>query len=159
MHVTKHKVVTIDYTLTDTLGEVLDTSKGAEPLSYIQGTGSIIPGLEAALEGRSPGDELKVSIPPESGYGQRDESLMLAMPRSAFQGADPIEVGMQFVANTGSSRQMFTIVGIEGEEVKVDGNHPLAGMTLNFAVTVRGVREATVEELDHGHAHSGEDGH
>jgi FKBP-type peptidyl-prolyl cis-trans isomerase SlyD len=159
MQITKNKVVTIDYTLTDTEGAVIDTSKGAEPLSYIQGTGSIVPGLEAALEGRSAGDELKVSIPPDSGYGHRDESLMLAIPRTAFEGIAQIEPGMQFVANSGSSRQMFTIVAVEDDQVQVDGNHPLAGMTLNFDVTIREVRDATGEELDHGHAHSGENGH
>jgi FKBP-type peptidyl-prolyl cis-trans isomerase SlyD len=159
MQIAKHKVVTIDYTLTDPQGEVIDTSKGAEPLSYIHGTDSIVPGLEAALEGRSAGDELKVSVPPDSGYGQRDESLIMAIPRTAFEGIEKLEPGMQFVANTGASRQMFTIVGVHENEVKVDGNHPLAGMTLNFDITVREVRDATVEELDHGHAHNGADGH
>lgn len=158
MQITKHKVVTIDYTLTDTQGTLIDTSKGAEPLSYLQGTDSIIPGLEAALEGRSAGEEFTVSIPPESGYGQRNESLLLVVPRAAFQGVEQLEAGMQFLANTGSSQKMFTIVDIADEEVKVDGNHPLAGMTLNFDVTVREVREATVDELSHGHVHAGSDG-
>jgi FKBP-type peptidyl-prolyl cis-trans isomerase SlyD len=159
MQIAKDKVVTIDYTLTDTQGEVLDTSKGAEPLSYIQGTGSIVPGLEAALEGRSAGDELKVCLPPETGYGNRDEALMMAIPRAAFEGIEMLEPGMQFMASAGASRQMFTIVAVDGDQVKVDGNHPLAGKTLNFDITVRDVRDAGMDELDHGHSHAGSNGH
>lgn len=157
MQISNNKVVTIDYTLTDDDGEVIDSSQGGEPLAYIQGIGNIIPGLEAALEGHNPGDSLQVSIPPEKGYGVRNEDAMQTFPRDAFSNVPDLEVGMQFVAQTEDSRQMFTVVSIDDEEVVADGNHPLAGMTLNFDVTVKEVRDATAEELEHGHAHS--DGH
>ncbi len=159
MQISNNKVVTIDYTLTDDEGTVIDSSKGGEPMAYIQGIGNIIPGLEAALEGRNPGDSLKVSIAPENGYGVRDDDALRTFPREAFDSIADIEAGMQFVAQLEDSRQMFTVVSVEDDQVVADGNHPLAGMTLNFDVTVREVRDATEEELSHGHAHSGGHAH
>lgn len=158
MNIAKHTVATIHYTLTDTDGHVLDTSKGGEPLAYIHGIGAIIPGLEAALEGKAPGENLTVSIPPQAGYGERDESLIHIVSRQQFDQAEDLEVGMQFRARTDTGSRIMTIVGIDGNQVTLDGNHPLAGETLNFDVTVVDVRQATEEELNHGHAHSG-DGH
>jgi len=158
MQIANNKVVTIDYTLTDGEGTVIDSSSGGEPLAYIQGIGNIIPGLEAALEGRNPGDSLQVSIPPEKGYGERNDDALKTFPRDAFSDVPDLEVGMQFVAQTEDSRQMFTVVSVEDDQVVADGNHPLAGLTLNFDVTVKDVRDATEEELEHGHAH-GAHGH
>jgi FKBP-type peptidyl-prolyl cis-trans isomerase SlyD len=155
MQISDNKVVFIDYTLTNDEGEVIDTSKGSEPLAYIQGVGNIIPGLESALEGHQTGDSLKVSIPPEQGYGLRNEDSLRTFPREAFSGIDEIEEGMQFMAQLEDSQQMFTVVTVEEDTVVADANHPLAGMTLNFDVTVRDVRDATDEELSHGHAHAG----
>lgn len=154
----EHAVVTIDCTLTNQHGAILDSSKGEEPLAYIQGVGAIISGLEAALEGKAPGDAVKVSIPPEGGYGLRDDSLQQVVARQMFNSPSELEVGMLFRARTQAGPQTMTIVGIEGADITVDGNHPLAGETLNFDVTVLDVREATAEELSHGYAH-GADGH
>lgn len=159
MQIEKHKVATIDYTLTNNTGEVLDSSEGQEPMTYIQGVGSLITGLEAALEGKSAGEELQVTLSPEKAYGERDESLVQVVERSAFEGVEELETGMQFQArsNTGQT-QLICVTQIDGDEVTVDGNHPLAGETLHFDVTVVEVREATEEELNHGHAH-GAGGH
>ena len=159
MQIHKNKVVTIDYTLTNTAGTVLDSSQGEEPLSYIQGTESIIPGLENALEGRTPGEKFTVSIPPAEAYGERDESLLQDIPRDIFQGKEALlKVGAHFQAQDDEGMHTFTIVGLEDEIIRVDGNHPLAGETLNFDVTVIAVRDASPEELNHGHVH-GLDGH
>jgi len=158
MQIVKHKVVTIDYTLTDEEGKVLDTSKDSEPLCYIQGIGNLIPGLETALEGKQAGDALNVSVPPEQGYGERDDKLLVSVPRERFDEAGNVEVGMRFQAPTESGMRVVTVVGIEEENVTVDANHPLAGETLNFDVKVVEVRDATEEEIGHGHVH-GPGGH
>jgi FKBP-type peptidyl-prolyl cis-trans isomerase SlyD len=158
MQVAKDKVVTIGYTLTDGQGTVLDSSEGGEPLSYLQGAGSIIPGLEAALEGKSTGEALKVTIPPGQAYGDRDEALMQTVSRDLFESADRLEVGMRFRVQGDEGMQIITVVEVKGDAVTIDGNHPLAGVTLNFDVTVLDVRDATGEELSHGHVH-GPDAH
>src|SRR5712692_4691791 len=158
MQIAKHKVVSIDYTLTDDNDKIVDTSKGSEPLTYIHGTGNLIPGLEKALAGKSPGDALEVTIPPEEGYGAHDESLLEVLPRTKFTAEQEVQVGMQFYAEGGSEVQVITVVGVEGDSVTIDGNHPLAGKTLNFAVKIVDVRDATPEEVIHGHVH-GPDGH
>ncbi len=154
MQISKHKVAAIHYTLTDNSGKVLDSSQGREPLHYIQGIGNLIPGMEEALEGKVKGDKLKLTIAPEKGYGVKDDNLTQKVPRSAF-GTQKIEKGMQFQTNHG---QVVTVTEIGLNEITVDANHPLAGVTLNFDVEVFSVREATEEELDHGHVH-GPGGH
>ncbi len=159
MQIAKNSVVAIDYTLTSGSGEVLDTSKGRGPLSYLHGQGQIIPGLESALEGKVAGDELKVSIPPEQAYGVRDDRMIQDVPSSAFSGVAQIQPGMQFQANTPNGPRIVTVVGVEGDQVKIDANHPLAGVTLNFDLKVMDVRPASPEELSHGHSHSDGHGH
>ena len=158
MAIEKDKVVSIDYTLTGDNGKVLDSSQGREPLAYLHGAGNIIPGLESALEGKNEGDQLNVQIPPDQAYGQRDERMVQPVPRTAFQGVADIQPGMQFQANTNAGPRLITVVGVEGDQVTVDANHPLAGATLNFDVTIRNVRDATSEEKSHGHVH-GAGGH
>ena len=158
MQIAKNKIVTIDYTLTDDEGVVMDSSKGGEPLAYVHGIGNIIPGLEAALEGKNPGDAFKVTIPPAEAYGERDEELVRVVSRHVFADVDDLEVGMQFQGRSGEHVREFAVAAIDGDDVTIDGNHPLAGVTLNFDVTVVGVRNATAEELSHGHVH-GPDGH
>lgn len=159
MQIAAQKVVTIDYTLTDDQGNVIDSSQGGAPLAYIHGIGNIIPGLEVALEGKQAGDALKVSVPPREGYGERDEGMMQAVPRQMFETPDEIQVGMQFHTMTESGQPMVvTVVEASPETITVDANHPLAGQTLNFDVTVVEVRDATAEELEHGHVH-GPEGH
>lgn len=147
-------MVTIDYTLTDNEGTVIDTSRGNEPFSFIQGTGSIIPGLEEALEGKTKGEQVNVTIAPDKAYGERNEDMIITIPKERFQDADSLEPGMQFQINTPAGANVLRIVEIEGDNVVADGNHPLAGVTLTFDVDVRDVREATQEEIDALHQHS-----
>ena len=158
MQIAKHKVVLLEYTLTNETGEVMDTSEGGEPLAYIQGIGNLISGLEEELEGKSAGDELNVTVPPEKGYGVRDDTLVQVADRSVFQGVDELQVGMQFQAQSDDGTHMIWIVEINNDEVTIDGNHPLAGATLTFDLKVVEIRDATDEELDHGHVH-GPGGH
>lgn len=158
MQIANDVVVSIEYTLTDDQGTVIDSSVGGEPLTYLHGAGNIIPGLEGALEGKKVGDSFKVSVTPTEGYGEKDDGLLQVVPRSMFQGVDQMEVGMQFHAQTDHGMQVITVAGVEGDNITVDGNHPLAGQNLNFDVKVVDVRAATGEELEHGHVH-GAGGH
>lgn len=158
MQIAADKVVQIHYTLTNDEGEVLDSSQGQEPLAYLHGFGNIIPGLENALTGRIVGDKFQVTIPPEEAYGLRDDDLVQAAPRSAFQGVPEVLPGMQFHAESPEGIQLVTVIDVDGDNVILDGNHPMAGLTLNFDVEVTEIRDATAEELDHGHVH-GSHGH
>lgn len=158
MQITKNKVASIDYTLTGPEGQVLDSSKGRGPLSYLHGASNIIPGLEKELEGKQAGDSLTVSVPASEAYGARDPQMIQSVPRSNFQGISKIEAGMQFEARTSQGGRVVTVVKVDDENVMVDANHPLAGMDLKFEVQVVSVRDATTEEMQHGHAH-GEGGH
>jgi FKBP-type peptidyl-prolyl cis-trans isomerase SlyD len=146
-------VVLIHYTLKDDGGAVLDSSAGGEPLAYIQGHGNLVPGLEKALEGKQDGHTLAVSVAPADGYGTRDESLVQRVPKRALQGSGEIRKGMQFQGQTEAGMRLFTVTGIVGDMVALDGNHPLADQTLHFDIEVVSVREATSEELEHGHVH------
>lgn len=158
MQIEQNKVATIEYTLKNNDGDVLDTSQGNDPMTYIQGIGNLIPGLEDALEGKKVGDEVQVTIPPEKAYGEQNDQLVQVVERGVFQGVDDLQVGMQFQAQSDQGTQVIWITKIEGDQVTVDGNHPLAGETLNFDVKVVDIREASAEELDHGHVH-GPGGH
>ena len=153
MQIEKDRVVAIDYTLKDDNGEVLDSSAGRQPLSYIQGAGNLIPGVENALEGKNAGERLEITVPPETGYGVRDDSLQMSIEREKFGEVEDLKEGLRFRMDTPDGAAVFTVVAIGETEVQVDGNHPLAGMTLNFDITVQSVREATTEELEHGHVH------
>jgi FKBP-type peptidyl-prolyl cis-trans isomerase SlyD len=157
MNVAKDTVVTIEYTLTDDEGEVIDSSVGQDPLAYVHGTGSIVPGLEAALEGKSAGQAVTVAVSPAEGYGVHDPSLLHTAGRGQFPGVPNIEVGMRFRAGSEDESTVVTVVAVEGDEVTLDANHPLAGLTLNFDVKILGVRAATPNEIAHGHPH-GDDG-
>ena len=159
MLIAQDKVVLIHYTLKNDSGEVLDSSSGGDPLAYIHGQGNLIAGLEKALEGRQSGDKLNVSVEPSEGYGERDDSLVQQVPRRAFGGAPNVQPGMQFHAQTSQGHtRVVTVTRIQGDMVTVDGNHPLAGENLHFDVEVTEVRDATEEELEHGHVH-GPGGH
>lgn len=158
MQIGPNTVVTIDYTLTNGMGEVLDTSDGREPLAYLHGAGNIIRGLEKALDGKKTGDTFQVTIPPADAYGERDESQVAVVERSQFSDVEPLEPGMQFQVRTEHGPRVITIQKLAESEVTVDGNHPLAGTALTFAVQVRGVRVATNDEMAHGHVH-GPGGH
>lgn len=159
MQISKNKVVVLEYTLKDNEGVVIDQSSGDESFTFIHGVGGIIPGLENALEGKKANDELSVTIEPDEGYGQREESLLDEVPIDRFDEAGEISEGMQFqTATEDGTPKIVTVIKITDGVVTVDGNHPLAGITLNFDVKVLDVRDATEEELDHGHVH-GPGGH
>lgn len=154
MDIQNDAVVTIAYTLKDDDGQVLDSSEDHGDLSYLHGHQNIVPGLEEALEGKGPGESVQASVPPEKAYGVRDEQLLFQVPRERMPDGTELQVGMQFEAQTSSGeRQIVTLADVGDEQVTLDANHPLAGQTLHFDVTVNDVREATSEELDHGHVH------
>lgn len=153
MEVAQEKVVTLHYTLKNEQGEVLDTSEGLEPLAYLHGVGQLVPGLEAALEGHSPGDRVHVVVPPHEGYGDRDPELEEEIPREDIEESDMLEVGMVLHSESELGIEEVTVIEITDDTVRIDGNHQLAGMTLDFVVDIVDVRDATKEELEHGHAH------
>ncbi len=157
-NVAQNSVVGISYVLTNTQGEELDRAEKAEPLYYLHGVGQIVPGLERELTGLKIGDKKTVTVTPKDGYGETNPDLRMSLPRTQFPKEAKIEAGMQFFASSGGDRMMLTVVGLKDEEVEVDGNHPLSGQTLKFEVEIVDVREATEEELKHGHVH-GPGGH
>jgi FKBP-type peptidyl-prolyl cis-trans isomerase SlyD len=153
MQIGKNKVVTLLYTLTDDDGNVVDSSQDGS-FAYLHGASNIIPGLENALSGKGQGDELSVVVAPEEGYGSRDDAKTVVVPRDMFPPNTDIEVGMQFHAQSPDGQNLLvTVVQVEGDRITVDGNHPLAGTTLNFEVKVVDVRDATDDEIGHGHVH------
>lgn len=146
-------VVSFHYTLTNGEGEVLDKSNG-EPLAYLHGHHNIIPGLEAQMTGKGVGDKFSVTVAPEDAYGEYLAEAVQEVPRANFQGVDNIQVGMQFQSQTDDGHVMLvTVKEVNDEVVIVDGNHPLAGVTLTFDVEIAEVRPATADEIAHGHAH------
>ncbi len=154
MQIRENCVVSIHYILTNGSGEQLDSSVGQDPFVYLHGSRGIIPGLEKALEGKSPGDEFKVTIPPKEAYGEVNDGLIQTIPREAFAGIDDLEVGMQFQTRDPNGETLnITVREIGDDSVMIDANHPLAGQALHFDVSITEVREATAEELDHGHVH------
>ena len=159
MKIGQNKVVTMHYKLSDKDGVTIDSSEGRDPLAYIQGIGALVPGLETELEGKVKEDNVKAVVQPEHAYGNRDESLIRVVPKSGFQGDEEMTVGMQVQIDTGEQGMAIaTLTKIEGEDVTLDLNHPLADMELHFDVNIVDVREATKDELDHGHVH-GPGGH
>lgn len=153
------KVVRIHYVLRAESGEVLDSSEASEPLEYLHGAQNIVPGLEQGLLGAQTGAKLRVKVPPEQGYGPRAPDAVHAFPRDAFPKDMPVEAGMSFQAEGEDGHSLPAwVTSVEGDKVMVDFNHPLAGQTLDFEVTIAGMRDATAEELAHGHPH-GPGGH
>lgn len=160
MQIENDRVVAIDYRLTDDDGNVIDSSERREPLSYVHGAAGIIPGLEAELLGKSAGEQLQVVIDPENAYGIYDEALRQEVERERFSDSDAIEVGMRFQVPTRDGGQgVVEVVEVNDGSVVVDGNHPLAGVRLHFDVTIRQVRDATDQELSHGHVDEHSDDH
>lgn len=151
MQITKNKVATFDFQVTDDGGLVLDSSEQHGPFAYVHGIGYLIPGLEEALEGREAGEAFSISIPPVKAYGERDDALVQTLAKEQFAGIRDLHVGMRLEAHYDDGPRAMTVTRIDDESVTIDGNHPLAGMTLNFDVTVVEVREATSEELAYGH--------
>jgi FKBP-type peptidyl-prolyl cis-trans isomerase SlyD len=158
VEITADRVVLIHYTLKDDAGAVIDSSSGGDPLAYIQGHGNLVAGLEKALEGKKDGDSIAVSVAPADGYGQHDSALIQRVPKRSLQGSGEIKKGMQFQGQTPDGMRLFTVTAVVGDMITLDGNHPLADKTLHFDVDIVSVREATAEELEHGHVH-GAGGH
>ncbi|MFW6050386.1 MAG: FKBP-type peptidyl-prolyl cis-trans isomerase [Myxococcota bacterium] len=153
------KVVTIHYQLTVTDGQLIDKS-GDEPLAYLHGEGNIVPGLEKQLEGRAEGEKFRATVSPDEGYGQRIPGGPRAVPRDAFPDGVDVEPGMQFATQTQEGEVLpLWVVDVQGDEVYIDPNHPLAGETLHFDIEVVGVRDATAEERSHGHVHGPDGAH
>ena len=158
MKIEENKVVQIHYTLKNDDGHVLDTSEGQDPLTYMHAEGAIIPGLFKAVTGKEVGEKVSVVVEPDEGYGEQDESMVQKVPREAFKGMDDLAVGVKVQAESGQGIQIATVTEIMDEEVTIDLNHPLAGVTLHFDVEIADIREATEEEISHGHVH-GPGGH
>ena len=158
MQIAQNTVAAFHYTLTDDQGQVIDSSAGREPLAYLHGKGQIVPGLEKQMEGRQAGDKFNADVVPAEGYGEHQAELVQEVPREAFQGVEDIQPGMQFQGQGPQGVVNVTVTKVEDGKVHIDGNHPLAGKTLHFAIEVADVREATAEELQHGHVH-GAGGH
>lgn len=154
MIISKGTVVSIDYTLKDDDGNIIDKSDEGRPLVYMQGYGNIIPGLESAMEGKAEGDSVDVRVKPEEGYGVTRQEMIQVVPKDRFEGMEgEVEVGMQFHARTEQGVIAVRVTKVENDEVTIDGNHPLADQHLNFDVKVAEIRLATIEELEKGHPH------
>ncbi|RME89802.1 MAG: peptidylprolyl isomerase [Candidatus Hydrogenedentota bacterium] len=153
MKIEKNKVASFHYTLKDKEGNVIDSSEGREPLKYLHGAGQLIEGMEEGLEGKEKGDEFDLEIAPEKAYGNRNEELIAEIPKSEFAQFPDLQVGMQFQLSGPAGNQVVTVKEIKDDVVVIDANHPLAGETLNFHIEVTEVRDATEEEIAHGHVH------
>jgi FKBP-type peptidyl-prolyl cis-trans isomerase SlyD len=151
MIIGKDKAVTLDYTLCDESGETLESSKGREPLTYIHGSGGLIKGFETALEGRSPKDSFSFTVKPEEAYGERRQDLLFQAPKEHFGGISDLVVGMPLRVQTPNGAMVVTVAAIEDDKIFLDGNHPLAGKALTFAIKVLDVRDATAEEIEQAH--------
>lgn len=157
MQIGPRTAVTIEYTLRDDKGELLDTSEGGTPLSYLHGSGTLIPAVEKALDGKGVGEAIEVSMTAAEGYGERDEKLVQNLPLRKLS-TKKAEIGKRYRIATPRGSQVGLVTAIHGDYATVDQNHPLAGRALSFVAKVVGVRAATDEELTHGHIH-GPGGH
>jgi len=158
MTIADKKVVIIDYVLTNDEGQVLDQSENGD-FAYLHGAYNIIPGLETALAGKKAGDEFEVSVLPKEGYGEIDANMVQTVSIEMFDSPEQVEVGNQFHAQAPDGQHILvTITGVDGDKVTIDANHPLAGQVLNFKGTIVEVRDASAEEIEHGHVH-GAGGH
>lgn len=151
--ITKNKIVTLSYSLKNSDGEEMSRADSKEPFSYLHGSSQIVPGLEKAMDGMKVGDKKEVKLSPEEGYGEEIADLKVFIQRSQFPEDMQLAPGQQFSADVSGTQRVFTVKEVQDEQVLVDGNHPLAGKTLHFSVEVIGIRDATQEELDHGHSH------
>lgn len=154
MTIEKHKVVSIDYILTNDEGDILDTTQDESPLEYLHGANNLLPALESALEGKGLKARVQTKVSPEEGYGVYDEELTQTVPLSSFPNPEQIKAGTQFQVETSQGIKIATISRVENGELTVDLNHPLAGQNLNFDIQVVGIRDATAEEIENGHIHT-----
>jgi len=159
MTISQHKVVSIHYKVVDTANaEVIDSSDDGEPMTYLHGASNIIPGLEQALEGKGIGDEIEVTVEPADAYGEYSEDRIQQVPIEAFEEMEKVEPGMMVTAQSDDGQINLMVTEVDEATVTVDANHPLAGKSLSFDVRVEAVRDASDEEISHGHVH-GPDGH
>ena len=152
------KVIGFHYTLKNDEGEVLDSSDGRDPMLYLAGSGQILPALDLVMQPLAVGEKKSVSLSAKDGYGEVNPALKQNVKLAQFPPGTDVKPGLQFRAGNEPSSPMFRVMNVLGEEVFIDGNHPLAGVNLNFDVEITESREATAEELEHGHAH-GPGGH
>jgi FKBP-type peptidyl-prolyl cis-trans isomerase SlyD len=153
MQIANKTAVSIHYTLTNDVGEEIDSTAGGEPMVYLHGSGSIMTGLEKALDNKKSGDKLSLRIEAADAYGEYSDDMIQVVSRDMFDGIDKLEVGMQFHTAANSGSGIITVLLVDGDDVTIDGNHPMAGQALNFDVEIVSVRLATKEELSHGHVH------
>jgi len=157
MKISNNAVVKLHYAVSDSEGTLIDSSYDHQPLAVIHGTGYLIPGLEKALEGKEAGAKFEVDVKAQDAYGERYDEYVQTVPKEVMQGIDDLQIGTQLRATTDDGEQTVIVIDVTDDEITVDGNHPLAGIDLNFDVEILEVREATEEELAHGHVH-GEEG-
>jgi len=154
MTIEDKKVVTIEFTVKNAdTQEVIESSVGGEPLVYLHGFNNLVPGLESELTGKKVGDKYEVNVSAEEGYGVRDEALIQEVPKAAFEGIDKVEVGMEFTADGPSGPVVVEVTKVVDDLVTIDSNHPLAGIPLAFSGEIQEIRDASADELEHGHIH------
>lgn len=153
MKIAPNKVVVMHYAVSDSEGTLIDSSYDHTPLALIHGTGYMIEGIEEALVDRQQGDKFEVAVPADKAYGERHDGFVQTIPKEMFAGVDDLEVGTQLRATTDEGEQTVIVIDIQEDEITVDGNHPLAGIDLNFDIEIIEVRDATEDELTHGHVH------
>lgn len=158
LKVEENRVVTLAYTLSEVGGEVLDRATESDPVVYLHGHGSLVPALEEALAGREVGEKFELELPPEDAFGPRLEEAERVIPRDAFPPDLELEPGLELALEDDGEAVPFWIKKVEGDRIVIDLNHPFAGRTVRFEAEVLKIREATEDELSHGHAH-GPDGH
>jgi FKBP-type peptidyl-prolyl cis-trans isomerase SlyD len=153
MQIANNTAVSIHYTLTNDVGEEIDSTAGGEPMVYLHGCGNIISGLEKALHNKDIGEKFTVRIDAIDAYGEFSEDMIQVVSREMFDGIEDLEIGMQFHAAVNAGSGIITVIKVDGDDITIDGNHPMAGQALNFDVEVVGVRLATKDEITHGHIH------
>jgi len=153
MKIENKKIVSFHYTLSNAEGEQIESSRERQPMEYLHGAGNIIPGLEKAMAGKTTGDCFEITVEPAEAYGEHNEEGVQRIPAKHFKGTDRLEVGQTAVLNTQQGQVQVTIVKVGRFNVDVDRNHPLAGQTLTFDVEITDVRDASAEEISHGHSH------
>ena len=154
MKIAKNNVVVMHYAVSDSEGTLIDSSYEDKPMAIIQGTGYLIPGLDDALIDHEAGDKFEVSVACEDAYGERHDDYVQTVPREVLAGVEDLSLGTQLRATTDDGEQTVIVIDVQDDEITVDGNHPLSGLDLSFDVEIIEVREATADELEHGHVHS-----
>ncbi|PKG83424.1 peptidylprolyl isomerase [Colwellia sp. 75C3] len=154
MKIAKNNVVVMHYAVSDSEGTLIDSSYEDKPMAIIQGTGYLIPGLDDALIDHEAGDKFEVAVACEDAYGERHDDYVQTVPREVLAGVEDLSLGTQLRATTDDGEQTVIVIDVQEDEITVDGNHPLSGLDLSFDVEIIEVREATADELEHGHVHS-----